>query len=147
MPGRRVTRRTFFGTSAATITGAGVEIHTATRALSIERAAAGGFDIEVAADSARRTLHADRVVCTAAAPVAVKPVAANGAADPPFEAALLLPAANDERGKTAITPPGCYRLQRNLFIDNGEILLMIRAKRLLERGVGYEWFEYEELTL
>ena len=80
--------------------------------------------------------------------VAVKPVSANNSQEEQFRQSILAPA-RPEMGRTTslITPPGIFRPQRNLFLDNGEILLMVRTTRMRERSRDYEWFEYEELNI
>lgn len=81
-------------------------------------------------------------------PVAVKPVSANSNEEEQFRPSILVPAQPElDRGQSLITPPGIFRNQRNLFLDNGEMLLMIRTTRMRERSRDYEWFEYEELNI
>ncbi len=81
-------------------------------------------------------------------PVAAKPVAVNNSEEEQFRQSILVPAQPDQnRAQSLITPPGIFRPQRNLFLDNGEILMMIRTTRMRERSRDYEWFEYEELNI
>lgn len=81
-------------------------------------------------------------------PVAVKPVSANSNEEEPFRQSILVPAQPEQdRAQSLITPPGLFRQQRNLFLDDGELLLMIRTTRMCERNRDYEWFEYEELNI
>jgi len=80
--------------------------------------------------------------------VAVKPVTINSTEEEQFKPSLLLAARPDRQmGRSLITPPGMYRPQRNIFLDDGEVLLMIRARHLHERSRDYEWFEFEELNI
>lgn len=79
-------------------------------------------------------------------PVAVKPVSTER--EDPFKEALAMRSdEDDESSMQLITPPGLYRYQRNLFVDDGETLLMIRSQRLIERSQMIDWFECESLNL
>lgn len=79
-------------------------------------------------------------------PVAVKPVSTER--EEPFkEGVALLPEADDASSIQLITPPGLYRPQRNLFVDDGKVLLMTRTRSLLERSQTIEWFECETINL
>lgn len=79
-------------------------------------------------------------------PVAIKSVSTDREA--PFKEGLVI--YNAGAGSTTlelITPPGLFRYQRNLFVDDGEKLLMARSRRLIERSQTVEWFECEMLNL
>jgi len=78
-------------------------------------------------------------------PVAVKPVATEG--EVPFKEGLALFPDDEEAAIQLITPPGLYRQQRNLFIDDGSSLLMTRSRGLLERSQTMEWFECDKIKL
>jgi hypothetical protein len=77
-------------------------------------------------------------------PVAVKPVSTER--EEPFKEALAF-YPDDDPHLQLISPPGLYRYQRNLFVDDGETLLMTRSHRLIERSQLTEWFECETLNL
>ncbi len=77
-------------------------------------------------------------------PVAVKPVSTER--EEPFKEALAF-YPEDDPHLQLISPPGLYRYQRNLFVDDGETLLMTRSHRLIERSQLAEWFECETLNL
>jgi hypothetical protein len=76
--------------------------------------------------------------------VAVKPVSTER--EDPFKEALAI-WADDATSLQLITPPGLYRHQRNLFVDDGQSLLMTRTQRLIERTQMVEWLECETLNL
>jgi hypothetical protein len=80
-------------------------------------------------------------------PVAVKPVSTEQ--EEPFKEALaFMP--EGEQGAPQIqlvTPPGLYGRQRNLFVDDGDTLLMARSRNLIERSQTIEWFECETINL
>lgn len=77
-------------------------------------------------------------------PVAVKPVSTEQG--DPFREALAL-WSDDGASLQLITPPGFYRYQRNLFVDDGETLHMTRSRRLIERTQMVEWLDCETLNL
>lgn len=77
-------------------------------------------------------------------PVAVKPVSTER--EEPFKEALAI-YLDDDPHLQIISPPGLFRYQRNLFIDDGDTLLMTRSRRLIERSQMVEWFECETLNL
>lgn len=90
-----------------------------------------------------------------ARPVAVKPVSTERT-EPFKEGLALFPDTSedqeDENKNQAslvqlITPPGLYRRQRNLFVDDGSTLLMTRTRTLIERSQTIEWFECEMINL
>lgn len=81
-----------------------------------------------------------------ARPVAVKPVSTER--EEPFREGLaLFPENGDSSPIQVITPPGLYRPQRNLFVDDGARLLMTRTGGLIERSQTVEWFECELINL
>lgn len=81
-----------------------------------------------------------------ARPVAVKPV--SNEREDPFKAALAIRAKHDDGSVLRlITRPGLYRPQRNLFVDDGQALLMVRIRKLIESSQIMEWFECETLNL
>lgn len=79
-------------------------------------------------------------------PVAVKPVSTER--EDPFKEALAVRSGDDEGASLQLlTPPGLYRYQRNLFVDDGETLLMVRGRKLIERSQMVERFECETINL
>lgn len=79
-------------------------------------------------------------------PAAIKPVSTDREA--PFRTGLMItPRDNPDTTPQLIAPAGLYQRQRNLFVDNGETLLMVRTRRMIERGQTVEWFECENLNL
>lgn len=60
---------------------------------------------------------------------------------------VIYPDGADESVLQVITRPGLYRHQRNLFIDDGQALLMARTRKLLEGTQAIEWFECETINL
>lgn len=79
-------------------------------------------------------------------PVAVKPVSTER--EEPFKEGLALYPEDEEPSVIQlITPPGLYRHQRNLFVDDGNTLLMIRTRELIERSQTVEWFVCETINL
>lgn len=86
-------------------------------------------------------------VAPSAQPVAVSAIQVEGEGDD-YRAALLLPEIPAlHQPRSVIAPKGLYRPERNLFMDTGEHLYMIRAKRLIETTPAADWFEYEELDI
>lgn len=85
-----------------------------------------------------------------ARPVAVKPVSTERV-EPFKEGLALYPEARDSEEQASliqlITPPGLYGRQRNLFVDDGSILLMTRTRTLMEASQTIEWFECEMINL
>jgi len=78
--------------------------------------------------------------------VAVKPVSTER--EQPFKEGLaLFPEDDGAASIQLITPPGFYRPQRNLFVDDGRELLMTRSRALIERSQTIEWFECEQINL
>ncbi len=81
--------------------------------------------------------------CTA---VALRPV---GKSDMPlgsFKLSISIPNHdNIEQSQSLLTPPGAYRKSRQLMVDDGSAVRIVRANKLIERGLHYEWFEYEEM--
>ncbi|HSH42308.1 MAG TPA: hypothetical protein VK973_09325 [Arenicellales bacterium] len=80
-------------------------------------------------------------------PVAVKPVSTE--LEEPFKEALAF-TPEGEQGAPVIqlvAPPGLYRGQRNLFVDDGATLSMVRGRSLVERSQTIEWFECETINL
>lgn len=79
-------------------------------------------------------------------PVAVKPVSTESQES--FKESLALFPEEDETSLIQlITPPGLYRRQRNLLVDDGSTLLMTRSRTLIERSQTLEWFECETINL
>ena len=79
-----------------------------------------------------------------AKPVAVKPMEVEGAEDV-FKISIQLPKHDViQQQQSLITPPGLYMPKRNLIIDDGTKLSMVRAGKAQERSRYFEWFDYEE---
>lgn len=82
--------------------------------------------------------------CTA---VAIRPV---GKADMPlgsFKHSVSIPKHdNIEQSQSLLTPLGSYRKSRQLMVDDGSAVRIVCANKLIERGLHYEWFEYEEMS-
>lgn len=77
---------------------------------------------------------------------AIKPVSTDR--EVPFKAGLMIQAENGtEPVLQLIGPVGLYQRQRNLFVDNGESLLMARSRKLIERSETVEWFECDNINL
>lgn len=100
-----------------------------------------------------RSTGADRVqigmqrLAPSAKPVAVQPVS-TGNARQDFKLAVLLSELPVlEQPKTLITPAGVFQPERNLFLETGHELQMVRTKRLLENTPAFEWFEYKLLDI
>lgn len=87
-----------------------------------------------------------RKLRSAPRPVAVKPVSTER--EEPFREALAMyPEDGEPPLVELITPPGLYRQQRNLFVDDGSTLLMIRTRELIERSQTIDWFDCETINL
>jgi hypothetical protein len=100
-----------------------------------------------------RSTGADRVqigvqrLAPTATAVAVQPVT-TGNARQDFKLAVRLPELPAlEQPQTLITPAGVFQPERNLFMETGNDLQMVRARRLLESTRAFEWFEYAVLDI
>ncbi|NOZ10234.1 MAG: hypothetical protein GXP09_04220 [Gammaproteobacteria bacterium] len=83
-----------------------------------------------------------------ARPGAIKPVKAEGQHEDQFKPAVLLPEMTAlNQPQTLVTARGLYRPERNLFLDTGKELKMIRAQRLIEETVSCDWFEFTTLDI
>ena len=83
-----------------------------------------------------------------ARPGAIKPVKADGHHEEQFKPAVLLPEmAALNQPQTLVTTRGLYKPERNLFLDTGKELKMIRAQRLIEETVSCDWFEFATLNI
>jgi len=86
-------------------------------------------------------------VAPSARPVAVSAIQVDGEGDD-YRPAVLLPEIPAlQQPRSVIAPKGVYRAERNLFLDTGDHLLMIRAKRAIESTPSADWFEFEELEI
>jgi len=80
------------------------------------------------------------------APAAIKPVSTEY--EVPFKGGLMSKASHAPQVSVQlVTPAGLYQRQRNLFVDEGETLLMVRTGKLIEQSQVLEWFECENLNL
>jgi len=83
-----------------------------------------------------------------AQPVAIKPVSIHNQEDDEFKLSILLEKSEIVgRPTTLIAPSGTYASDRNLFMDNGEMLYMIRTTKLVETSGQFDWFEFLELNI
>lgn len=77
-------------------------------------------------------------------PVVVKPVSSGR--EQPFRMALaLFPEEDRTTLLQLVTPPGLYRPQGSLVVDDGGTLFMIRSRTIIERSETVEWFDCEKL--
>ncbi len=83
-----------------------------------------------------------------ARPGAIKPVKADGQHEEQFKPAVLLPEmAALNQPQTLVTARGLYKPERNLFLDTGKELKMIRTQRLIEETASCDWFEFTTLAI
>jgi hypothetical protein len=83
-----------------------------------------------------------------ASAVAVQPVEVNQQQTKDFSLAIMLPAIPAlQQPSTLITHKGLFRPERNLFVETGTELRMVRAKRVIEETPSFEWFEYSILNI
>lgn len=83
-----------------------------------------------------------------ARPGAIKPVKAEGQHEDQFKPAVLLPEITAlNQPQTLVTARGLYKPERNLFLDTGKELKMIRAQRLIEETTSCDWFEFTILDI
>jgi len=83
-----------------------------------------------------------------AQPVAVQAVSAEGGKQDDYRLGVMLaevPALNQPR--TLVTPKGVYQPQRNLFLDTGTTLQMVRSGGALEESSTCDWFEFTVLDI
>lgn len=79
--------------------------------------------------------------------VAVKSVSIHNQEEDEFKLSVLLDKSDTlNRPATLVTPAGTYSADRNLFMDNGEMLYMIRTSKLVESSSQFDWFEFVELN-
>jgi hypothetical protein len=79
--------------------------------------------------------------CKAGAIRAVSNADINGGG---FNSSISIPNhENIEQSQSLLTPPGTYQNSRRLMLDDGTAVRIVRAEKLIEHGLHYDWFEYE----
>jgi hypothetical protein len=102
----------------------------------------------IRSDSAEQLQTGIQKLAPTATPVAVEPVSIENTDRRAYRFAILLPEVPAlGQPRSLFAPHGTYRPARNLFVETGDALKMVRAGRLLESGRSFDWFEISLLDI
>ena len=102
----------------------------------------------IKATAAQDLMVGVQLLAPSAQAVAVKPVSIHNQEEDEFKFSIWLGKSDVlNRPASLVAPAGTYSPDRNLFMDNGEILYMIRTSKLVESSHQFDWFEFVELNI
>ena len=78
--------------------------------------------------------------------VAIKPASGEKTSTSVYKNSIAVPHNdNIEQAKSLLAPPGIYKKDRALMVDDGTNVKLVRATSLIERSLHFEWFEFEDV--